>query len=206
MKLSSENFIEEYTIYILRKQDVIYLKVPRTLFHKFHMRGDVSTLLISMLSTFSRLHRSTLFQSVFHYWELYKQFEYRIAISRFKTSSPRNETGRANSIFRIELSTRSDYLASILQCGWRGTLRNARSFTSVLETNGTEYCVTESSYASTNSSPSIHSIWPMFARGIDHACGSTCEIDALKAFQKYQLYSAAWLLFLSIKPPRIARD
>ena len=164
------------------------------------------TLLISMLSTFSSSSFFVLFQSVFHYWEFYKQFEYRIAISRFNTSSLRNETRRTNSIFRIELSTRSSYLASILQCGWRGALHNVRSFTSVLETNGAEYCVTGSSCASTNSSPSIHSIWPMFAREIDHACGSICEIDARKAFRKYQLCSAARLLFLSIKPSRIARD
>jgi len=70
------------------------------------------TLLISMLSTFLSSSFFVLFQSVFHYWELYKQFEYRIAISRFKTSSLRNETRRTNSIFRS--SYRRDQVISPL--------------------------------------------------------------------------------------------
>lgn len=84
------------------------------------MRSGVSvttfTLLISTLTTFSLLRRlfSMLFQSVFYYWKLYNKFEYRIAMSHFKNlTDARMKHGRANPIFRTELSARSSYLYTL---------------------------------------------------------------------------------------------
>lgn len=105
MKISAGNINFTQT-----RRDIF--KALRTFFHKFHMRDgglgynlyiiDKHTTDIFTSSTLF----SVLFQSVFHYWALYKQFEYRAATSRFKTSLTRDETGIANPIFRTQLSAR----------------------------------------------------------------------------------------------------
>lgn len=160
-----------------------------------------------MMSTFSRLRcYSPLFRSVFHYWELYKQFEYRVAMSRFKTSSTCNETRRANPIFRVELSTRSGYLSPLY---FNTVMRLARLYVTP------DYLHRYRKPTAWNIASRDLRVHRQIRRRLFTPSGLCSRAESIMradlpaksmppGLSGYPSYTQ--LLFLSVKPPRIAWD
>lgn len=155
-----------------------------------HDRVSVTTftLFISIPPSFctSSPLLAMLFQHIFHYWELYKQFEYRIAMSlALKSHGRAVKRGESESNISYRVIAR-DQVISLYQRRWpwlvgctlyvtpdhlhryrKPTARNiaSRDLHAYRQTR-------------------LFALSGLFARGIDHACGSGREIDAPGAFRK----------------------